>query len=291
MVSTRSKLFGALACLAAATLAACSAPAPSASDQTAAAASPLASYYGLGQAADLTVFAAASLTDAFREVGGAFERAYPGGRVSFNFAGSQQLALQIEQGAQADVLATADQRTLDRLVAAGFIDPADAVTFAHNRMVVILPADNPGRVENLEELAQPGLKLLLAGPEVPAGAYARQVLDNLAADPAYGAGFKAAVLGNLISNEENVKQVVAKVQLGEADAGIVYSSDVTPGVAGQLRRIEIPERFNVVAAYPIAVLSSAPPLAPARQFVEFVLGPDGRRILERWGLSPATQGD
>lgn len=291
MVSIRSKLCCAVACLAVVTLAACSAPAPSASDQTAAAASPLASYYGLGQAADLTVFAAASLTDAFREVGGAFERAYPGSRVSFNFAGSQQLALQIEQGAQADVLATADQRTLDRLVAAGFIDPADAVTFAHNRMVVILPADNPGRVESLEGLAQPDVKLLLAGPEVPAGAYARQVLDNLAADPAYGAGFKAAVLGNLISNEENVKQVVAKVQLGEADAGIVYSSDVTPGVAGQLRRIEIPERFNVVAAYPIAVLSSAPPLAPARQFVEFVLGPDGRRILKRWGLSPATQGD
>jgi molybdate transport system substrate-binding protein len=291
MVSTKSKLCWAVACLAVATLTACSAPAPSASDQTAAAASPLGSSYGQGQAADLTVFAAASLTDAFREIGEAFERAYPGSRVSFNFAGSQQLALQIEQGAQTDVLATADQRTLDRLVKAGFIDPADTVTFAHNRMVVILPVDNPGRVESLEGLARPGLKLLLAGPEVPAGAYARQVLDNLAADPAYGAGFRAAVLGNLISNEENVKQVVAKVLLGEVDAGIVYSSDVTPGVDGQLRRIEIPERFNVMATYPIAVLRATSAPAAARQFVEFVLGPDGSHILERWGLSPATEGE
>ena len=126
---------------------------------------------------------------------------------------------------------------------------------------------------------------------MPAGAYARQVLDNLAADPAYAEGFRAAVLGNLISNEENVKQVVAKVQLGEADAGMVYSSDVTPGVAGQLRRIEVPDRFNVLAAYPIAVLRSASASALARQFVQFLLEPDGQRILEQWGLIPATQGE
>lgn len=289
MVSTKSQLLGALACLAAAILAACNAPEPSATDQTATATSPPTSY--AGQATHLTVFAAASLTDAFRDVGEAFERAYPGTRVSFNFAGSQQLALQLEQGAQADILASADQRTLGRLVEAGLIDPTDAVTFARNRMVVILPADNPGRVESLQDLAQPGLKLLLAGPQVPAGAYARQVLDNLAADPAYAEGFRAAVLGNLISNEENVKQVVAKVQLGEADAGMVYSSDVTPGVAGQLRRIEVPDRFNVLAAYPIAVLRSASAAALARQFVQFLLEPDGQRILEQWGLMPATQGE
>jgi molybdate transport system substrate-binding protein len=288
MVSTKLKLLGSSACLAAAILPACSAPAPSATDKTVVASPPAS--YSRG-AAELTVFAAASLTDAFRDVGQAFERAHPGTRVSFNFAGSQQLALQLEQGAQADLLASADQRTLDRLVEAGLIDATDAVTFARNRMVVILPADNPGQVESLRDLARPGLKLLLAGPQVPAGAYARQVLDNLAADPVYGEVFKAAVLENLISNEENVKQVVAKVQLGEADAGMVYSSDVTPGVAGQLRRIEIPERFNVVAAYPIAVVRSASAAPLARQFVQFVLGPDGKRVLEQWGLVPATQGE
>jgi molybdate transport system substrate-binding protein len=287
MISTKSNLLGSLICLAAVILAACTTPALSYPDRTGTAVSP-PSYSG--QAARLTVFAAASLTDAFRDVGQEFERAYPGTRVTFNFAGSQQLALQIEQGAPADLFASADQRTMDRLVGAGLIDRTDIVTFAHNRMVVILPADNPGQVETLEDLARPGLKLLLAGPQVPAGAYARQVLDNLAADLAYGPSFTDAVLRNLISNEENVKQVLAKVQLGEADAGMVYSSDVTPGQAGQLRWIEVPDRFNVEAAYPIAVVGSASAAALARQFVQFVLGSVGQHILEQWGLIPATQG-
>ncbi len=238
---------------------------------------------------NLTVFAAASLTEAFQEIGQAFETAYPGTQVTINFAGSQQLALQIEQGAQADVFASANQRYMDQLVANGLVAGDAPATFARNQMVVILPAQNPGQVETLHDLAQPGLKLILAGEQVPVGAYARQVLEQMASDPAYGPGYQEAVLANVISNEENVRQVVAKVQLGEADAGIVYCSNVTPALAGKLGEIAIPDQFNVTATYPIAVLKSAPNDDPARQFVQFVLGPEGQRILERWGFIRATE--
>jgi len=242
-----------------------------------------------GPTVRLTVFAAASLTDAFREMGQEFEATYPGTQVTLNFAGSQQLALQIEQGAQADVFASASQRYMDRLVAVGLIAPDAPVTFARNQMVVVLPGENPGRVETLQDLARPGLKLILAGEQVPVGAYARQVLDKLSSDSAYGSDFREAVLANVISNEENVRQVVAKVQLGEADAGIVYRSNVTPALASELGKIDIPDRFNVTATYPIAVLEAAPDDDLARQFVEFVLGPEGQRVLERWGLIKAAE--
>ncbi|MCP4539425.1 MAG: molybdate ABC transporter substrate-binding protein [Chloroflexi bacterium] len=240
-------------------------------------------------AASLTVFAAASLTDVFREIGQEFEKTYPGTRVTLNFAGSQQLALQIEQGAQVDLFASANQRYMDRLVADGLAATDAPTMFARNQMVIILPAENPGRVETLHDLARPDLKLIMAGEHVPVGAYARQVLGNLSSDPAYGSGYKEAVLANVISNEENVRQVVAKVQLGEADAGIVYCSNVTPALAGKLGEIDIPDRFNVTATYPIAVLKNAPNDDLARQFVQFALGPEGQRILQRWGFIQATE--
>jgi molybdate transport system substrate-binding protein len=238
---------------------------------------------------DLTVFAAASLTEAFQEIGQAFEAAYPGTQVTFNFAGSQQLALQIEQGAQADVFASANQHYMDQLVTAELVATDAPATFARNQMVVILPAENPGQIETLHDLTRPGLKLILAGEQVPVGAYARQVLDKLSSDPVYGPGYKEAVLANVISNEENVRQVVAKVQLGEADAGIVYRSNVTPALAGKLGEIDIPDRFNVTATYPISVLKAASDNELAQQFVQFVLGPEGQRILERWGFIRAIE--
>jgi molybdate transport system substrate-binding protein len=238
---------------------------------------------------DLTVFAAASLTEAFQEIEQAFEAAYPGTEVTLNFAGSQQLALQIEQGAQADVFASANQHYMDHLVTAGLVAADAPATFARNQMVVILPAENPGQIETLQDLTRPGLKLILAGEQVPVGAYARQVLDELSSDPAYGPGYKETVLANVISNEENVRQVVAKVQLGEADAGIVYCSNVTPALADKLREIDIPDRFNVTATYPIAVLKNTPNDELAGQFVQFVLGPEGQHILERWGFIQAVE--
>jgi molybdate transport system substrate-binding protein len=236
------------------------------------------------QTKTVTVFAAASLTDAFQDIARRFEAAYPGSKVTINFAGSQRLALMLEQGAIADVFASADQRSMDKLVATGLVQRDAPSIFARNQMVVIVPAGNPGQIQALKDLARPDLRLILAGEQVPAGAYARQVLENLAADPAYGAEFKDAVLRNVVSNEENVKQVVAKVRLGEADAGIVYQSDMTSSSADELPQIDIPDRFNIVADYPIAVLGSAPGNDLARQFVQFVLAPEGQVALERWGL-------
>lgn len=237
-------------------------------------------------ATHLTVFAAASLTESLKEIGEAFETAHPNTRLTFNFAGSQQLAFQIQQGAQADVFAPADRRNMDKLVTAGLVAPEAPVVWAYNQLVVILPRENPGDVNTLQDLARPGLKLVLADNQVPAGAYSRQLLDNLSSDARYGAGFKTAVLDNVVSNEENVKQVVAKVQLGEADAGIVYRSDVTPGLAAHLQQIQIPGALNVRAAYPIVALEPQ-----GQAFVRFVLAPEAQDILEKWGLVPADPAD
>ncbi len=173
---------------------------------------------------------------------------------------------------------------MDHVIAAGLVDPQSAVTFAHNQLVVILPSDNPGQMEALADLARPGLKLILAGEQVPAGAYARQVLQNLSADSAYGGNYLTAVLSNVVSNEENVKQVIAKVQLGEADAGIVYRTDLLPGLQDTLQQIEIPEEVNVRADYFMAALAGAAEPELAGQFEQFVLGPEGQRILEKWGF-------
>lgn len=232
----------------------------------------------------LTIFAAASLVESLTEIGQAFEATHTDTRVSFNFAGSQQLAFQIQQGAPADVFAPADQHNMGKLVTAGLIPPGKPVVWVYNRLVVILPQENPADIHTLQDLARPGLKLVLADEQVPAGAYSRQVLDNLASDDRYGASFKTAVLDNVVSNEENVKQVVAKVQLGEADAGIVYRSDVTPGVRDQLVQIHIPDDLNVRADYPIVALGPA-----GQAFVRFVLTPEAQRILEKWGFIPPDQ--
>jgi molybdate transport system substrate-binding protein len=207
----------------------------------------------------LTVFAAASLTDAFTEIGAAFEAANPGVTVVFNFAGSQALRTQIEEGAVADVFASANTKEMDTLATASMV--GEAPPFVNNLLTIIVPPDNPVGLSTPQDLTRAGLKLVLAAEEVPVGKYPRQVLDKL--DVLYGTGYKEAVLANVVSNEDNVKQVVAKVQLGEADAGIVYTSDVV--AAPELVSIEIPAEQSVIAVYPIALLqaSGKPTLAQA----------------------------
>jgi molybdate transport system substrate-binding protein len=236
----------------------------------------------------LTVFAAASLGDAFGELGTLVERSRPGLSVRFNFAGSQQLAAQLELGAPADVFASADERWMRFAMDGGLIAGVPKV-FARNRLVVVVPASNPGRIERLQDLARPGVKLVLAAEVVPAGRYAREVLVRLGDAPGFPAGFARAALANVVSDEENVKAVVARVQLGEADAGLAYRSDVTPAVARRVRVLEIPAEQNVVAEYPIAVLASAGDPADARAFVAAALGPEGQRVLERHGLLAAPR--
>ena len=236
--------------------------------------------------ADLTVFAAASLKDAFSEAADVLGKRNPPIAVRYSFAGSQQLVLQLEQGAAADVFASADQRWMQVAQDSGLV-AGSPVVFARNRLVVITPASNPGRIDRLEDLGKRGLKLVLGAEAVPVGKYSREALDRLRGAPGFGTDYSKRVLRNLVSEEENVKAVVSKVQLGEVDAGIVYVSDVTPPVRKVVRTIEIPDPYNVVAAYPIAVLRQSQQPAAARAFVEYITSAEGQAVLARHGLLPA----
>lgn len=240
------------------------------------------------QERSLTVFAAASLTEAFTEAGRIFESREPGLEIRFNFAGSQQLALQIKEGAAADVFASADERWMSTARDRGLVSD-DSREFARNRLVAIVPTANPGRVDRLQDLGKRGLKIVLAAEAVPAGKYAREALRKLATAPGLGADYERRVLANVVSDEENVKAVVAKVQLGEADAGIVYRSDITAAVARAVRMLEIPKAYNVIATYPIAVLKDARNPMAARAFVAFLLSGEGQALLERHGLLRNTE--
>ena len=232
----------------------------------------------------LTVYAAASLTDAFTEIGKAFETSHPGVTVVFNFGGSQNLRTQIEQGAPADVFASANNTEMTPLITGKKVQESAPQIFLTNQLVVILPANNPASISSLEDLAKPGLKIVLAAEEVPVGKYARQVLDNLNAT--LGTDYKDKVLTNVVSNEDNVKQVVAKVHLGEADAGIAYISDTA--AAPELQKIDIPSDVNVIAEYPIAPLIESANSDLAAEFVAYVLSPDGQARLKKWGFTPIT---
>lgn len=235
----------------------------------------------------LTVYAAASLTDAFQELGRTLEASHPGLAVKFNFAGSQQLALQLEQGAPADVFASADQRWMSYADEKGLVED-NATIFARNRLVAIVPRTNPAGIERLQELARRGTKIVIAAEAVPAGKYSRAMLRNLGGAPGFPPEYDRRVLANVVSQEENVKAVVAKVQLGEADAGLVYRSDVTRAVSRFVRVFEIADPYNVIAGYPIAVLKGARNPEAARQFVELVSGGAGQRVLQRHGFLPAA---
>ncbi|MBL8097704.1 MAG: molybdate ABC transporter substrate-binding protein [Anaerolineales bacterium] len=228
----------------------------------------------------LVVFAAASLTDAFTEIGNNFQNANPKVNVTFNFAGSQALRTQIEEGAPADVFASASGKEMETLITNSFVVQSASQFFLSNKLIVILPADNPTGIDSLEDLANSGIKIVLAAEEVPVGNYARQSLDLM--NSKFGADFKDKVLANVVSNEDNVKQVVAKVQLGEADAGIVYTSDAV--AAPELQTIEIPSELNVIAKYPIAPLVESPNVDVAEAFITYVLSDEGQAILKKWGF-------
>ena len=234
----------------------------------------------------LTVFAASSLTGSLTELGKNFEAANPGVTVTFNFAGSQVLNTQITQGAAADVFASANRTYMDSLVTANLVAQGAPKDFVTNVLEVILPANNPANLATLLDLAKPGLKIVLGDKSVPAGSYALQILESMSKDAIYGADFKTKVLANVVSYETDVKQVVAKVQLGEADAGIVYITDAI--AAPTLKTIIIPTNFNVIAKYPIVALTNAPQPELAAAFVAYVLSADGQATMKKWGFTPVT---
>jgi molybdate transport system substrate-binding protein len=218
---------------------------------------------------ELKVFAAASLTAAFTELGQQFTAANGGTRVIFNFAGSQALATQIQQGAPADVFASADVPNMDKVKDLA----GDPQVFASNLLQIVVENGNPKDVKGLDDLAERDLKVVLAAEEVPAGKYAKQILD------------RAGVSVRPVSLEDDVKAVVTKVSLGEADAGIVYVTDVSAG-GDKVEGVAIPTDQNVTATYPIATVKASKAQDEAQAFMDLVLSDQGRQVLERYGFRP-----
>lgn len=222
----------------------------------------------------VTVFAASSLAAAFTQVGVGFEAANPDTRVVFNFGPSDGLAAQIVNEGGADVYASASSTWMDDV--AERVGVSGRTDFAHNELVVITPADDPAGVDSLEDLALPGVQVVLGAEGVPVGDYTRQVLAD--------AGALEAVMANVVSGEIDDAAVVAKVAGGEADAGIVYASDLHPQVGDRLRAVPIPDALNIVATYPIAVVEGTANGDLSASFIAYVTSPEGQAILESFGF-------
>lgn len=231
----------------------------------------------------ITVFTAASLVEAFRELGSELERRTPGLTVRLNAAGSQQLAAQLVQGAEGDVFASADGRWMRYVEGRGLV--VEPELLAHSRLVLATSArpEVTSVIVSLLNLASPGVKIVLATPEVPAGAYAQVVLDNLSRAPGYGSDFAERVRLGVVSYEDNVRSALMKVRLGEADAAMVYAADVA--VPDSLVRvIPIPPAYNVRTDYFIAPARAQSDTAAVREFMELVRSPTGQEILSRHGF-------
>ncbi|HQA66723.1 MAG TPA: molybdate ABC transporter substrate-binding protein [Aggregatilineales bacterium] len=238
---------------------------------------------------EVIVFAASSLTNAFDALAAEFEAQNPDVQVVLNYASSLQLATQLAEGAQADVFASANEQQMASAVSAGRIELPTA-TFATNRLTIIVPEGNPGNVTSVAALAQEGVRFVTAVPGVPIRDYTNQMLEQMAADPTFGPVFVDAVYGNLASEESSVRQVVAKIELGEADAAVVYVSDVAASPPDAIDQIEIPEEYNVIASYPVGLTTDAPNRDLGAAFIEFVLSEQGQAILAEWGFEPAAGG-
>jgi molybdate transport system substrate-binding protein len=221
-----------------------------------------------------SVFAAASLTDSFKALGTAFQTAHSGTTIQFNFAGTPTLVTQIEQGASADVFASADKTNMDKLTADGFTSGTSQV-FAHNKLEIVVAAGNPKGITGLADLAKPGVIYITEAATVPGGKYALQILA------------KAGVKVTPKSLETDVKSVVSKIELGEADAGIVYVTDVT-AAGGKVAGVPIPDSVNVIATYPIVAVKGTKNSALANAFIAYVLSADGQATLQSFGFLPAS---
>ena len=237
----------------------------------------------------LTIFAATSLTDVFEALRDAFLADNPQAEILLNFSSSSTLAAQLMQGAPADIFASANEAQMDLVVETGLIAAESVEIFAHNQLVVIAPAANPAEIGAVQDLANDSLLLVLAAPGTPIRAYSDAMLRSYADD--YGDGFFERVIANLVSEESNVRQVVTRVALGEADAGIVYQSDAIGGVSADLHIIPVDSAHNQLAAYPIAPMSSAADPLLAQRFIDFALSEAAQPIFDAYGFcTPAILG-
>jgi len=272
----RGPRFALIAAVCVALLAACSKSSPTTSGSSSSARAP-ASASGSPLSGSANIFAAQSLKGAFDKIDTDFMAAHPGVSLTPNYNGSGSLVTSIQQGAPADVFASADGANMTKLTATGTIATSTAQTFARNALQIVVKAGNPKAIKTLADLAKPGMIVVLGDPaSVPAGKYAQQAFAE------------AGVTVTAKSLETNVTSVLTKVALGEADAGIVYVTDVKAGAAGgqAVQGIEIPTAQNVVATYPIAPLAHAPNPAVARAYVAYVLSPPGQAALASFGFLP-----
>jgi molybdate transport system substrate-binding protein len=237
---------------------------------------------------EITVFAAASLTDVFNAMSQSFQQANPNAHLTFNFASSGTLVTQLSQGAKADAFAAADQNTMNNARNAGALSGQDQI-FARNSLIIIVPTANPARITGLKDLANPGVKVVTADTSVPIGQYTQNMLMKASADPSYGSDFQSKFRANVVSQQTDDKQIVAQVQLGEADAAVVYATDITPSTQSQLTPFQIPGQFNTEVVYSIASTRGDNP-SGGQAFVSYVLSPAGQAVLKMWNFLPPASG-
>ena len=240
---------------------------------------------GKQQGGTLTVLAASSLIDAFGVLANRFEEQNPGVKVKQSFESSSTLLAQIQQGAPADVFASAAEEEMDKAVKDGLVKGEPEV-FVKNREIVMVPKDNPANIRRFRDVANPEVKLVLAGKEVPAADYALEILGK--AESEYGADFEEDVLSNVVSRESDVRASVNRVVVGDADATFGYASDYTPDIRDRVKVVPIPPDLNIVATYPVAALEDAKSPGLAKKWVELVTSEEGQRVLQKWNFEPAA---
>jgi molybdate transport system substrate-binding protein len=238
---------------------------------------------GTTQRSTLTVYAAASLTNALRTVQARYEAAVPGMHIIFSSASSGALRAQIEQGARADVFLSADTANPAGLIHEGLAD-GEPVTFAANRLTIIVPAANPAGIRTPADLARDGVKIIAANEGAPIAAYANRLVDSLGRLAAYPAGFVSRYATNVVSREDDVRAVVTKIALGEGDAAIVYQTDAA--ASSKVATVAVPDAANVAATYAGIVIKGAGQPVAAHAFLAWLAGPPGRATLHDFGFLP-----
>jgi molybdate transport system substrate-binding protein len=241
---------------------------------------------GEEQGGTLTILAASSLTDAFGELGNTFEEQNQGVEVKQSFGASSDLLAQIQQGAPADVFASAAEEEMDTVEKDDLVSGKPRV-FVKNREVIMVPKDNPANINSLEDMARPDIKLVLAAKDVPAADYAVEILGK--ANKEYGPDFEQDVLSKVVSREADVRASVNRVVVGDADATFGYASDYTPDIRDKVKVIKIPPDLNIIATYPIASLKDAENPELAKKWVDLVTSEEGQKVLEEWNFEPAAR--